>query len=268
MQSLVKCKGQCYDGASTMKGARTGGAKQTTDEESRAVYMHCYGHALKLAVGDAVKQSKVMRDAMDTTYEVSKLIKYSPKRDVEFEKLKESLAPDTPGFRVLCPTRWTVRADSLKSVVDNYVVLQELWEVAKNETNDPSIKARIIGVEAQFNTFSYLFGYISLGKLLLRHSDNLSKTLQSPKLSAAESQRIASTTVKALQSIRDDTLIFFDKKWKVYDHRWMLRNPNCLGKERFPEGMRKGLLMLSTLMIAKHIIVSSIMKPWTSSPHQ
>ena len=31
-----------------------------------------------------------------------------------FHKLKEHLAPDTPGFRVLCPTRWTVRASSLQ----------------------------------------------------------------------------------------------------------------------------------------------------------
>ena len=45
-----------------------------------------------------------------------------------FEIFKSKLAPDMPGFRVLCPTRWTVRANSLQSVLDNYSVLQELWE--------------------------------------------------------------------------------------------------------------------------------------------
>ena len=83
---------------------------------------------MNLAVGDTVKQSKIMRDALDTTYEMSKLVKFSPKRDSLFEKLKQELAPDTPGFRTLCPTRWTVRADSLQSVLDNYEVLQDLWE--------------------------------------------------------------------------------------------------------------------------------------------
>ena len=129
------------------------------------------------------------------TFEVSKLIKFSPKRDVMFEKLKDTIAPDTPGFRVLCPTRWTVRANSLKSVLDNYIVLQELWEQAKDEVSDPSIKSRIIGVQTQFKTFQYFYGVI-LGELILKHSDNLSKTLQSPKLSASEGQHVAEMTVR------------------------------------------------------------------------
>ena len=46
-----------------------------------------------------------MRDALDTTFEISKLglVKYSPKRDSRFEKLRQELAPDTPGLRVLYP---------------------------------------------------------------------------------------------------------------------------------------------------------------------
>ena len=107
--SLSRCRGQCYDGAANMKGGNTGVAKQLLDEEPRALYTHCYWHALNLAVGDAVKHYKVVKDALDTTYEVSKLVKYSPKRDTALQTLKESLAADTPGFRTLCPTRWTVR---------------------------------------------------------------------------------------------------------------------------------------------------------------
>ena len=76
--SLSKCRGQCYDGASTMKGARNGAAKQLRDEEPRAIYLHCNGHALNLASGDTVKKSKLMKDALDVTYEVSKLVRYSP----------------------------------------------------------------------------------------------------------------------------------------------------------------------------------------------
>ena len=96
-------------------------------------------------------------------------------------------------------------------------------------------------IRDRFNTFSYLFGYISLGKLLLRHSDNLSKTLQSPKLSAAESQRIASTTVKALQSIRDDT--YFDLFWqKVESLRSSLdvEEPKLPRKRKVPRRYEEG----------------------------
>ena len=83
-------------------------------------------------------------------------------------------------------------------------VLQELWEQAKDEASDPSIKSRIIGVQAQFKAFQYLYGVV-LGELILKHSNNLSKTLQSPKLSASEGQHIAEMTVRTLQTLRNET---------------------------------------------------------------
>jgi len=163
------------------------------------VFLHCYGHALNLAVGDSVKNSKLLKDALAVTFEVSKLVKYSPNRDVIFENLKGKLAPDTSGFCVLCPTRWTVRANSLRSVLDNYAILQDLWKESKDKTSDPSVRARIIGIIiiiiiAQFKKFDYFFGVL-LGELILKHSDNLSKILQS----ASEGQKIVTTTVNTLQ---------------------------------------------------------------------
>ena len=46
-----------------------------------------------------------MRDALDTTYEITKLIKKSPGCDAIFKRLKEEMDGDSPGIRVLCPTR-------------------------------------------------------------------------------------------------------------------------------------------------------------------
>ena len=96
--TLNKARGQCYDGAANMSGAKSGVAKQLTDEEPRALYTHCYGHALNLACGDAIKQCKLLRDTLDTTYEITKLIRFSPRRNAIFTNVKQSLAPDTPGI--------------------------------------------------------------------------------------------------------------------------------------------------------------------------
>lgn len=114
---LEHCRGQCYDGASTMRGVKNGVSTIIASKESRAIYTHCYGHALNLGVGDTIKQCQLMKSALEVVTEISKLIKKSPKRDSAFQRLKSELAPDTPGFRVLCPTRWTVRAASLQSVL-------------------------------------------------------------------------------------------------------------------------------------------------------
>ena len=69
-----------------------------------------------------------MKDALDTSYELIKLVKKSPRRDAKFQKLKEQMSNDSPGIHVLCPTRWTVRAQALHSILVNYEVLQILWD--------------------------------------------------------------------------------------------------------------------------------------------
>ena len=66
----------------------------------------------------------------------------------------EEFALESPGFSMLCPTCWTVRAASLMSFLPNYVALEQLSETVKDSTTDPSFKGRIIGVQYQFKTFS------------------------------------------------------------------------------------------------------------------
>ena len=129
-----------------MSGAKSGVAKRFLEVEPRAFYTHCYGHALNLAASDTIRICKMLKDALDTTYEITKLIKYSPKRDAAFRKLKAEIQPGSTGVRVLCPTRWTVQADSLRSILDNYSFLQELWDLSDDECKDTEIGARLIGV--------------------------------------------------------------------------------------------------------------------------
>ena len=68
-----------------------------------------------------------------------------------FQKLKEQLAPTTPGFWTLCPTRWTVCAASLQSVADNWKVLQEFWEECLATKLEPDIKGHVIGTTPNNN---------------------------------------------------------------------------------------------------------------------
>ena len=65
------------------------------------------------------------------------------------------------------------------------------------------MRSRIIGVQACMRSFDFLFGAM-LGELLLHHTDNLSRTLQSPGMSVADGQVVAAMTVKTIQSLRKD----------------------------------------------------------------
>jgi len=54
--------------------------KQILDDKPRAVYTHFYGHSLNLTIGDTVKGCNIMKNCLDLIFELSKLVKFSPKR--------------------------------------------------------------------------------------------------------------------------------------------------------------------------------------------
>ena len=211
--SVSNIRGQCYDGASAMSGKKSGVVVKIQEVEPRAVFTHCYGHALNLACADTIKRSKLMKDALDVTYEITKLVKKSPRRDAIFKRIKEEMttAGDSGGIRVLCPTRWTVRAEAFKSILENFNILLELWDESLQIVKDTEMKARILGVQAQMKKFDYFFG-VSLGLFLLRHTDNLSKTMQKEDMCAAEAQHVMSLTLTTLKSIRND--VSFNSFWQ------------------------------------------------------
>ena len=150
---ISDCHGQCYDGAANMCGSKTGVAIQLRSKEPRATFIHCYGNALNLVAGEMVKKNRVLQHTLDTTFEISKLTKFSPRRDAILKQWKAEISPGTPGFRTLCPTRWTVRVSSLESVFKNYSVLQALWEESIESVTNSETRVRLIGVQTTMQTF-------------------------------------------------------------------------------------------------------------------
>lgn len=80
--------------------------------------------------------------------------------------MKDDISTGSPGIRILCPTRWTVRAAALTSIAENYQALQSTWNLASNETKDSEMRARIGGVAAQMERFDFFFG-VELGRKVL-----------------------------------------------------------------------------------------------------
>ena len=92
-------------------------------------------------------------------------------------------------------------------------------------------KARIIGVQTQMNKFNYFFG-VKLAIHLLQHSDNLSTTLQSPKLCTSQAQSIAQKTVITLEKLRNDDYFLLFWKELLTELRQLDINESALGRKR------------------------------------
>ena len=89
------------------------------------------------------------------------------------------------------------------TVLKNNEVLQSTWQEASSITSDSEMKARIGGVPASMETFDFIYGAM-LGEMVLKHSDNLSSTLQHKSMSAAGGQEITRMTMQTLESLRND----------------------------------------------------------------
>ena len=67
---IERCRGQCYDGAAVMKGQGNDVATKISCLERRGIHTHCYGHSLNLACQKTIREVKIVKDAVDTTFEL------------------------------------------------------------------------------------------------------------------------------------------------------------------------------------------------------
>ena len=92
-------------------------------------------------------------ESLDTSNEITKLVKFSPKRDSHLRKIhegeyyenKENSSSKFTTLRLFSRTRWTVRASSLTSICKGYQELEELWRRCLTEYKDRDAKAQVLG---------------------------------------------------------------------------------------------------------------------------
>ena len=100
----------------------------------------------------------------------------------------------TPTLKIFCPTRWTVQAASLRTIMKNGTRMKPRgW----------AQKARIIGVETKIQTFSFFYR-LQFAIVAFSHSDNLSSSLQRAELYAVDAQKDAKLSATVLRGMRSD----------------------------------------------------------------
>jgi len=200
-------RGQGYDGASVMSGSLSGVSTQIMAKEKRAVYIHCCAHSLNLALQDATRSNTFVRDALDFVRDVVNFVKASPRRCRIFDQLKSEAEDDSnlnaSNLRPLCPTRWTVRAQSICSVLDNYCTLRDtLYDISVSKTSDDS-GAKAGGLATKMNTFETYFG-LKIAYQVFEPSEICSKKLQSINISVSEAKNAACEVAELIEKARSD----------------------------------------------------------------
>ena len=211
---LNNCRGQGYDGASNMMGKLRGVATQLRSEEPAAIAVHCFAHCLNLCLQDVSRKCQPIRNALDTIMELSQLIRYSPKRFLEFQQCKHELSPEGSGLRPLCPTRWTVRTGAIAAVLKNYAALLQALENISEESHD-EYGRKANGLLAQLERFDTFFGLV-LSHLVFSGTEQTSINLQSRDTSVQEALSAAEISKSYLRRLRSDDSFkdFFERAVK------------------------------------------------------
>ena len=212
---IVLCRGQAYDGASNMSGARNGVQALVKREADRALYVHCFAHSLNLCVQEVSKGIELIRNIMDFIHELVQLIKFSPKRTTIFDRFKKeiSLSNDhspSPSLRTLCPTRWTVRHGCIESILLNYKVLQDTLTEVQKGRDEYAAKAH--GMVIQMEMFDTFFG-LKLAHFIFSAAEQFSVNLQAKDCTVQEAIHGAELLVRHLKSNRTESKfdLFYDQ---------------------------------------------------------
>ncbi|XP_063050675.1 zinc finger MYM-type protein 1-like [Engraulis encrasicolus] len=198
--SWSDCRGQCYDGAANMSGCRSGVQARVRALQEEAMYVHCNAHTLNLAFQGAVAESSACRDAMNTVKDLKNSIRESPKRQAWFDAFRKPTGGNN--LRPLCPTRWTMRVNSVISVLSNYTCLASyLSDVADKSRGD--IRDKSSGFLNQLGKFSFYFTLWVL-KDVMHPMEQVNSDIQSPQLSLADVKANIDVLTNSLLSKRNE----------------------------------------------------------------
>ncbi|CAM4821133.1 unnamed protein product [Rotaria magnacalcarata] len=130
----------------------------------------------------------------------------------------------------LCPTRWTICAESYNSLLNNYELVQEALYTLIEEKDGPGIEAN--GLHEQMNKF-YFFFRLKLGYLIFSATETLSRIIQSSSCCLQDVLSSTKSLIRYFERIRDDTN-FKSFYTKILNESESLKDKPILTRHRRP----------------------------------
>ena len=208
--TVDKLIGQCYDGASNMRGAIAGVQAKVKALQPKALYTHCYAHCTNLILVEATSSNQNSRNFFGVFYT---FLEASPHRHAKLEAVivQVTSKPRVKSMKKLSDTRWACRIDAILAVYENYsAILLALEEIQDNSSNG-RVSSEACGLRHQMLNFEFLICLVVLKDL--SKCQTISSYLQREDIDIVSALQVVDSTVKTLQSMRNETVFkkFYDK---------------------------------------------------------
>ena len=152
-----KLIGQCYDGASNMRGIHAGVQAKVKAIQPRAIYCHCYAHCVNLVLVEATSTNQCCRNFFGIIQNLYTFIEASPHRHSTLVAFMVELSskPRVKTLKKLSDTRWACRSDAVQAVYENFEAIVKSLEEIEDNCHDGRINAEACGLKFSILKFDF-----------------------------------------------------------------------------------------------------------------
>ena len=207
---LENIVGKCFDGAANMSGIYKGLTTRMKECSPLAIYIHCYGHRLNLAIQGTITQIVPLRKALGQIQSLYNFIESSPKRHAIFNDIQIDGNPIVKTLKSLSITRWSCHWEAVKAVYQELERIVKTLLILKDDQNVKTCtdsRNLLIGI----CDFDFIMGVCVL-KIILSNTSSLSRYLQGKRIDVLKARNNAYLTIAALKGCRNER--DFDLIWK------------------------------------------------------
>ncbi len=208
---VTKLVGQAFDGAANMSGQFKGVAARMKEIAPAALYVHCHGHLLNLALQSAISFIPLFRNCLGTLQSLYVFIEGSTKRHALFQEIQKQQGYVFISLKDQSDTRWSCRYTSVKATVCRLKsITQALIEMERDRnckvSNDATSLLKSLCAHDMVLCLLIL-------ETLLAHTNALSAYLQGKNVDIVTAKKTAEAVVKTLRKLRnpDDFAAVWEK---------------------------------------------------------
>lgn len=191
--------GQCYDGASNMRG-HIAGVQATV--QPKALYTHCYAHYTNLVLVEATSYARHFFGTLQNLYS---FLEASPHRHAKLQSIIAEVVskPRVKSIKKLSDTRWACRSDAILAIHENYIAIVQALKQIEKESRNGEVAAEASGLHFKVHTFEFLMCLVVLKDILVK-CRTVSDYLQREDIDIISSLQLVDTTVKTLKEMRNE----------------------------------------------------------------
>ena len=196
---------QSYDYIASMSGQFNGAQKKLQEKLERNVpYMLCLAHRTHTMVEHSCNASPIIKEFFNVLEAVYVFFTSSTKRVSALKEFIASEEVDDPlCLRNLSRTRWTARAESIKSVWKSFEAIVDCLDSLRRNASDGNTKTDAAALLMKLLNFDTIFSIMSM-KNLMNKTKRMTEALQTESLNVIDTISLMESTTDILQAIKGD----------------------------------------------------------------